>query len=482
MRALSLMEAMTGAFADHGARSLFESEQGEVISYDEALALAPPSLASELERRLVFCLCDNDIGGLAGYFHLLSVNAVPLMLAANLPSQQLQPLLDAYRPAFIWLPAARRAEFPEATALFAYRDYCLIAQEEADYRVHDELALLLSTSGSTGSPKFVRLSQHNVLSNAMAIAQYLELDADEVPITTLAPSYTYGLSILHSHALAGSKIAVSRKTFLERGFWGFLQAVRASSFGGVPYHYEMLRKLRFTGMELPSLRTLTQAGGRMAPELSREFALHCQSRGMRFFTMYGQTEATARMSYLSADKAALKAGSIGAAVPGGEFWLEDERGERLDGAEAEGELVYQGPNVSMGYACGFGDLAAGDERQGVLRTGDVARRDGDGDYYIVGRLKRFLKLFGHRINLQEVEQYLLDAGHVAACAGVDDRLEVYVPQGDASLAKEIKIMLARYLTVTPQSVKVMTGGDLPRNASGKILYSELTPQAWGAQA
>lgn len=478
----SLLETLAGAFADHDARPLFESEEGDVVSYAEALTLARPSLANELARRLVFCLCDNDIGGLAGYFHLLSINAVPLMLAANLPSQQLQSLLDAYRPAFIWLPAVRLEGFPGAKVLFAYRDYCLIAHEEADYRVHDDLALLLSTSGSTGSPKFVRLSQRNVLSNATAIAKYLELDADEVPITTLAPSYTYGLSILHSHALAGSKIAVTRKTFFERGFWGFLQSVRASSFGGVPYHYEMLKKLRFTAMELPSLRTLTQAGGRMAPELSREFALHCQSRGMRFFTMYGQTEATARMSYLSPDKAVLKAGSIGTEVPGGNFWLEDENGERLEGVEAEGELVYQGPNVSMGYACGWEDLAKGDERKSVLRTGDVARRDSDGDYYIVGRLKRFLKLFGHRINLQEVEQYLLDSGHVAACAGIDDRLEVYVPQADAALAKEIKIMLARYLTVTPQSVKVMAAGDLPRNASGKIQYSELKPQAWGIQA
>ncbi|MBN3002811.1 acyl-coenzyme A synthetase/AMP-(fatty) acid ligase [Chromobacterium alkanivorans] len=482
MTTQSLIETLAGAFAQHAARPLFESEEGDVVSYAEVLTLARPSLANELSRRLVFCLCENDIGGLAGYFHLLCVDAVPLMLAANLPSQQLQPLLDAYRPAFIWLPASRLAEFPGAKAVFAYRDYRLIAHEEADYRVHDELALLLSTSGSTGSPKFVRLSRRNVLSNATAIAQYLALNADEVPITTLAPSYTYGLSILHSHALAGGKVAVTRKTFFERGFWSFLQAVRASSFGGVPYHYEMLKKLRFTGMELPCLRTLTQAGGRMAPELSREFALHCQSRGMRFFTMYGQTEATARMSYLAADKAALKAGSIGAAVPGGAFWLEDESGGKLEGAEAEGELVYQGPNVSMGYASGFKDLALGDERKGVLRTGDVARRDGDGDYYIVGRLKRFLKLFGHRINLQEVEQYLLDAGHVAACAGADDRLEVYVPQGDAALAKEIKIMLARYLTVTPQSVKVMAAGNLPRNASGKIQYSELTPQAWEIQA
>lgn len=473
--------SIRGCIENNAERVLFESVEQGIVRYSEVLELGSDSNASELSRRLVFCLCENDLGGLIGYLYLVNVNAVPLMLGAGIHGQQLQQLISAYQPGFIWLPVSRLAEFPGSRVVLTCREYCLISHSDKGYIINESLALLLTTSGSTGSPKFVRLSHQNVLSNAQSIADYLQLTPEEVPITTLPPSYTYGLSIIHSHVLVGSKVAVTKQTFFDRGFWDFLRSVKATSFGGVPYHYEILKKLRFTSMELPSLRTLTQAGGRMGPESTYEYALHCSLHGMRFFTMYGQAEATARMSYLPAERVMDKAGSIGVAVPGGEFWLEDESGNVQEGADAVGELIYKGPNVSMGYAYGYEDLSKGDERQGVLRTGDVARRDADGDYYIVGRLKRFLKLFGHRVNLQDIEQYLLDAGHVVACAGRDDRLEVYLPHGNAESAKAIKTLLVPHLKVSPGAVAVIVIGDLPRNESGKIRYSELTPPSGAIQ-
>ncbi len=469
-------ERLIDVLAAHGIRTLFRDASGQHLFYSEVLQLGRHAAFTHTRRRLVFCLTDNDLNGLAGYLSLLLADAVPLMLAPNVPAEQLRNLLEDYRPSHLWLPALRCDEFKNANPVFTHGDYALLDMGNPDLEIHDDLALLLGTSGSTGSPKFVRLSHGNILSNARSIADYLGLSADDVPITTLPPSYTYGLSIIHSHILVGASIAVTNTTFFDRIFWDFLRTAKATSFSGVPYHYEILKKLRFTRMDLPHLRTLTQAGGRMEPDLTLEYAKHCANRGMRFFTMYGQAEATARMSYLPPDKAIRKAGSIGTAIPGGRFWLEDETGHEIDQDDMPGELVYAGPNVSMGYAVGYKDLARGDEHQGVLRTGDLAKRDAEGDYYIVGRLKRFIKLFGRRTNLLDVEKLLLDAGYVVACSGRDDCLEIYVRQPTVDQAKNIKKQVMDHLQVTVKGVAVYGIEDLPRNDSGKIQYAELTPR------
>ena len=470
-------ESLAQIFTEYASNVLFECADGRKVMYADVLELGGGVALRETTRRLVFCMCENEPGGLAGYLSLLLARAVPFMLNAGLSSAQILPLVDAYRPGFIWLPQSRAAEFSRAQCLLEYDGYSLLWLNSREQQIHNTLALLLSTSGSTGSPKFVRLSHENILSNARSIVQYLQLSPEEVPITTLSPSYTYGLSIIHSHVLMGAKIALTSNTFFDRNFWDFLKTIRATSFGGVPYHYEILKKLGFTKMGLPSLRTLTQAGGRMEAELTREYATHCARQGMRFFTMYGQVEATARVAYLPAEKAVEKSGSIGIAVPGGKLWIENEQGQIQEGAAAAGELVYQGPNVSMGYAQGYEDLGLGDEHRGVLRTGDLARRDADGDYYIVGRLKRFLKLFGQRVNLQDVEDWLAKAGHVVACAGRDDQLEIYLPHGLIEMAKDIKLAVVQHLKVAPSAVKVIAIIDFPRSVTGKIQFTELSSRA-----
>jgi len=404
----------------------------------------------------------------------MACDAVPMLVGSSLSESQLQKLLQAYQPDFVWLPDSRLSEMLEGRPVLSFGGYSLIASGyDKAYAIHNSLALLLTTSGSTGSPKFVRLSHENLMSNAMAISQYLELTPDELPITTLPPSYTYGLSIIHSHILKGASIALTNQTFFNRGFWDFLQATGATSLSGVPYHYEILKKLRFARMDIPSLRTLTQAGGRMNPDSTLEFAMHCRSRGMRYFTMYGQAEATARMSYLHPENAVEKAGSIGRAIPGGSFWLENELGQRLEGPDFDGELVYQGGNVFMGYAERYQDLSKADECKGILKTGDLARRDADGDYYIVGRLKRFLKIFGHRVNLQDVEELISTSGFSVACAGRDDHLDIYLSHEDCAIGQQIKERLVAELKIAPGALRVLGISEIPRSESGKIQYSLL---------
>ena len=188
---------------------------------------------------------------------------------------------------------------------------------EKKYALYDELGLLISTSGSTGSPKLVRQSYLNVMDNARSIAKYLKLDETERPITTLPMNYVYGLSIINSHFLTGAVLLLTDKTLMQKEFWNFFKEAEATSFGGVPYTYEMLDKLRFYNMQLPSLRTMTQAGGKLTPELHEKFAIYAAENNKNFIVMYGAAEATSRMGYLPPDKAIEKKGSMGIPIPGG---------------------------------------------------------------------------------------------------------------------------------------------------------------------
>lgn len=465
-------------FADiaavYGHRPLFRTDDGAEIAVAALTDLAERPAIRACRRRLVMCLSDNDPGGALGYLALLQVGAVPMMVATELPGERVQNLLDRYRPAFVWLPQARVSDVSGADVLLSERGYCLLAMRQATATpVHEALVLLLGTSGSTGSPRFVRLSRDNVLSNALAIQSYLGIGGDDVPVTSLPLTYSYGLSVLHSHLLAGSTIALTGKTLFDRGFWDFMREARVTSFAGVPYHYEMLAKLRFAKMALPDLRVMTQAGGHMDKALVQEFAALCREKDMRFFVMYGQTEATARMAYLSPEKIAAKSGSIGQAIAGGEMWLEDEDGNRIDQPDCSGQIVYRGPNVAMGYAEGQGDLDRDDDWGGVLHTGDLAVRDAEGDFTIVGRLKRMLKLFGNRINLQDVEGGLQAAGHQAVCGGRDDHLDIYLVGATVEVGKQVKAGLVSDLKITPSAIGVFAIDAVPRNEAGKVRYGLL---------
>jgi acyl-CoA synthetase (AMP-forming)/AMP-acid ligase II len=456
----------------YGASTAVIQENSVHITYAELVAAADALKAHLPKRCLVFSVCENSLESVVGYIGFLRARAVPVMLHDSLNTESFDNLLLAYKPSYIWLPREKAKTANWGHEVYHYGNYVLLKTEHVvDYAIHDDLALLLSTSGSTGSPKSVRQSYQNINSNAHAITQYLGITRTDRPITTLPMSYTYALSIINSHLLKGCAIILTSKTLMDKAFWALLKTNEATTFGGVPYVYEMLKKLRFSRMELPSLKVLTQAGGKMNPELAKEFATICEQKGVRFFVMYGQTEATARMSYLPNEHAISKAGSMGIAIPGGEFWLEDDGGSVIAESGTVGELVYKGDNVSMGYAESCRDLCKGDENGGVLRTGDMAKRDADGFYYVVGRKKRFLKLFGNRVNLDEVEHLIKGAGYNCACAGEDDRLRVYTSDKENHAA--IKHLVAERTGIHSSAFDVICVESIPRNEAGKILYSAL---------
>lgn len=447
-------------------------EMGERLTYGELSDFALEIESVVPKRSLVFSLCLNQLGSLAGYTAFLSMNIVPLLLSAHLDRELLQYLLDTYQPNYIWLPKNNDYNFDGTVVLEKY-DYILVEYSEERVKLEENLGLLLTTSGSTGSPKLVRQSYENIEVNAKSIVEYLELDETERAITMLPMNYTYGLSVINSHLLAGARILMTDASYMQKAFWDFFKSQEATSIVGVPYTYEILKKLHFFRMELPSLRYMTQAGGKLLPELHKEFAEYAQNHNLRFYVMYGQTEATARMSYLPYKKSLEKYGSMGIAIPGGSFSLKDIDGKEITEPEKIGELVYRGLNVTLGYAECKADLKKPDERHGVLETGDMAKRDVDGFYYIVGRKKRFLKIYGNRVNMDECERMVQEAfdGIFCACVGSDDHMHMYVTEAEKT--QEVRRFLSEKTGLNMSAFQVDFIEKIPKNDSGKTLYSKL---------
>ncbi len=431
--------------ADFGDRTAIVTADGE-ISYRE-LAVRVERAARRLgpDRRLVLLAASNSVDAVVEYLGALA-GGHPVLLTSD-DEAVVESLTATYDPDVVVRPA--RGRWTERRAGSAHD-------------LHPELALLLSTSGSTGSPKLVRLSYESLRANAESIATYLGIRDTDRAATTLPLHYCYGLSVVNSHLLRGAGLVLTGLSVADACFWELFRRARATSFAGVPYTFTLLDRVGFEAMELPHLRYVTQAGGRMAPDRVRHHAELGRRRGWDLFVMYGQTEATARMAYLPPDRAVTSPSAIGVPVPGGSLRLEPVEG--ADGPDV-GELVYTGPNVMLGYAHGPADLALGRTVR-ELRTGDIARRDADGLFEILGRRSRFVKVFGLRIDLHQVEAGLEADGVTASCVARDDELIVAVEAGRRPGRLE-RTIAARY-GLPARAVRIAELPVLPRLPSGKI--------------
>lgn len=414
------------------------------LTYGE-LGAAVVDAARELgpRRRVVLLEAANDLRTVIGY------------LAA----------LAARHPVLL-VPAGARAQQDELVARY-------VGAAEPD--LHKDLALLLSTSGSTGSPKLVRLSRANLLANARSIADYLRIRPDDRALTSLPLHYCYGLSVLNSHLASGAAVVLTDLSVTDECFWDLAARERATSFAGVPYTFDLLDASGFEERDLPHLRYVTQAGGRMAPATVSRYAELGRRRGWDLFVMYGQTEATARMAYLPPDLAATRPTAVGRPVPGGTFTLAPVPGlEQTPGEPEVGELVYTGANVMMGYADNVADLARGPELT-ELHTGDLARQGPDGLWEITGRLNRHAKVFGLRLDLERLERLLHDTGDTTRLVAVGDCLHAFVDRPRRAAVVHTK--LAGLASLPVGAVRLHPLAALPLTTTGKCDYAALTRQA-----
>lgn len=379
--------------------------EDEALNYAE-LSERTTAVAAELgaTRRLILLAARNTVATVSTYLAALA-GGHPVLLAPG-----------GDDPAAVQTRADLEGRFsPDVVAADGILD---IRRSGSAHRFADELALLAPTSGSTGSPKLVRLSRENLLSNASAIADYLGLSSSDRGITALPMHYCYGLSVVNSHLLNGGGLILTERSITDEAFWTLAEHGGITGFPGVPHSFDLLDAVGGP-QRLPStVRYVTQAGGRLPPERVRALAHAGAEHGFEFFTMYGQTEATARMSFLPPEDAVRAAGSIGRPIPGGSF--------RIDAPDARGvgELVYSGPNVMLGYATTPEDLALG-RTVHELRTGDLARHRDDGYVEIVGRMSRFVKIFGIRIDLDGVQRHLESEGIAARTASSGEELLIF---------------------------------------------------------
>ncbi|MED4350948.1 AMP-binding protein [Schinkia azotoformans] len=429
----------------------------------EKVQMMKDCLPDSSRKRLGLILCQNQAFPIMAYLAALQRQDAVMLLDEKLDEALLLNIVNTYKPDWIF-SVDRKPEFPSS---YKFSDHTFFqiwtnhTNEEMD-SIHPDLAVLLSTSGTTGSAKFVRLSYQNLQANAESIVNYLPITTNERAITTLPMQYSYGLSVINSHLLAQGPLILTDASMLSKEFWSLFHEHNVTSFAGVPYTYQMLQRLRFEKMDLPSLRYFTQAGGRLAPTLVDYFAKCAHDKGVQFFVMYGQTEATARISYVPPERILEKKESIGVPIPNGKLWVDEDTSE----------LLYEGPNVMMGYAETRQDLAKGDELNGLLHTGDLGRVDNGGFFYITGRMKRFIKLFGLRLNLDDIEKRIeQQQGIVVACVGNDDRLLVFLENGD--LLEPVKQDILKVYKLHPSVVKVSAVSKLPRFENGKINYNKL---------
>ncbi|MET9853915.1 AMP-binding protein [Streptomyces sp. NPDC006450] len=459
--------------AAHGDRTAVITADGPV-SYAE-LAVRVDRAARRLgrERRLVLLVAANTVDALVVHLAALAAGHPVLLVPGDHP-EAVQSLIDAYDPDVVARPEGGDVVLDER-------------REVSAHELHPDLALLLSTSGSTGSPKLVRLSHENLQSNAEAIAQYLDIRDTDRAATTLPLHYCYGLSVVHSHLLRGAGLILTDLSVADTCFWELFEAARGTALAGVPYTFDLLDRVGFADMELPHLRYVTQAGGRLAPDRVRHYAALGRAAGWKLFVMYGQTEATARMAYLPPHLAEFRPEAAGIAVPGGSFRLRPladgpDHPDGLHGSdENTGELVYSGPNVMLGYARSPEDLSLGRSVH-ELRTGDIARRSPDGLYEIIGRRSRFAKILGLRIDPGQVEAMLARHGVSALCTGDDEALRIAAVVGDDWDARRIAGRVAQDCGLPARAVHVRVLTALPRLPSGKPDYRavrELTRQAPG---
>lgn len=447
-----------------------ESDAGESVSYGDLLGLVGKVRSSLPRRSLALIFCENTIGCVALTVAMIEAGIVPILIDSRAAENATSEIIARYQPQVI---VASLDKFnPDHDVSLRFLDVgARVVPSSSKVRLHEDLALLLTTSGSTGSPKLVRISYQNLRANIRSVLAYLPILESDCCVTSLPIAYTYGLSNVLIHLHVGARVWVTEHSVAERNFWNVFEVKGVTMLGGVPYTYQLLKRVGMMRRPLPSLRVLTQAGGKMNPELVAEFADYCRDQGKNFFVMYGQTEATARMTYLSDRDIGRKIGSVGVAIDGGRISVLNEEGNQLAPSLVPGEIVFEGPNVAMGYADHESDLLLGNLWNGRLVTGDIGYLDEEGFLYITGRSKRFVKIFGKRVNLDHLEEIINRSGFQAAITGSDDSLVLWTESEEDGMV--VRDRLSQELLIHPSVFSIRQTEEIPRTPAGKVDYSKL---------
>jgi acyl-CoA synthetase (AMP-forming)/AMP-acid ligase II len=435
------------------------------VKYQFHEILLDLSIVEKEDKQLVFLYSSNTVNVLGAYFSFLKSNFTIALLNQELDLNLKIDLEKRYCPSIIIDKTRNEINTYSIVSLSSKVDILhFFYNENNKVNVHSKIKLLLSTSGTTGSPKFVKLSEDNLYQNAISIINYLPIQEEDVVPLNLPIFYSYGLSILHSNALKGVTIVCNVDDVLSKGFWNQFDEYGFTSIAGVPFVYEMLDRIGFRKKQYKTLRYISQAGGNLNEKIKLHFLNYCGSNNIKFYVMYGQTEATARISYVPFNELEKKILSIGKPILNGKLFID----------EITNELVYEGPNIFGGYADGKESLSNWENIK-KLFTGDLAKKDEDGFYFITGRMKRFVKVFGNRVNLDEIETFL--KGKIEdvnfACIGIKDKHIIVFSDSNAIAMEDVKSFITKELKIHSSVIKYKLINDFPLTSNGKINYKAL---------
>ncbi len=420
--------------------------------------IVPFPFIEDAEKKLVFLYLDNSLVSVKILLSFVKSKHLLCLLGNGLQEDLKKQLESIYLPDYIFDNA--RNAIPGSTIVYEQNTFKLFYTKKSVRPLHEDLKILLSTSGTTGSPKFVKLSDSNFINNTESIIDYLPIDHFDNTILNLPIHYSYGLSVLLTNIVRGGKIICSNDTVLSRSFWNVFKEYAINNLAGVPYTYEMLIRLGFLKMTDLQLKYMTQAGGKLEEQTLLLFAEYTRQQGAQFYVMYGQTEATARMSYLPPDKLSDKTTSIGLPIKNGKFSIDP----------SNKELMYTGPNVGSGYAQSVEDLEHCSPLA-KLHTGDLAEVDIDGFYYITGRLKRFIKLFGNRISLDEIEQYLTkEYNGFIGCCGIQDKTLLIFSDKAEVMSDQVRNYVSDKYKTHISAIKYVYLAVIPLTQNHKVNY------------
>ncbi|MFN1219218.1 AMP-binding protein [Chryseobacterium kwangjuense] len=414
-----------------------------------------------VEKGLIFLYNDNQLPSVEVLLNFYGTAHAIAVLGQKLHPEFKERLEAEYRPKYIFDPSREEVEgyelkeFSETVKIFAKKDY------QPEVVIHPEIKILLSTSGTTGVPKLVKLSDENLYQNAISILQYMPIQGTDVVPLNVPINFVYGFSIFTTNCMRAGRIVCTDKDIMQKAFWDEMEEYGYSTLGGVPYLYENLNRIGFFRKDSASLRYMTHTGGVINAELRKTIFNYCHEFEKQFFAQYGQTEAGGRMAYLTTDGLLEEETSIGTPVHGGSFEIDSETDE----------LLFLHSSISGGYANKLEDLATYEQPK-LLRTGDTARRGHNGLYYITGRIKRIMKLFGIRLNLDEVEFILKNEleGNTFVCLNANDKKIIVLYDNKDIDPQIITETIKNKLRINPQYVRTEHIESFPLSQNGKINY------------
>jgi long-subunit acyl-CoA synthetase (AMP-forming) len=419
-------------------------------------------------------LCENSIAPIIYYIFSIKNNCPIMLVDIKTDLTQIKNIINVYKPSFIVGPNkwVEENNIDKHKIIYKILNYSIYKTKYNIFpKINDKLCLLMPTSGSMGSVKFVKISKENITENSNSIIKYLKITSKEKAITNMPFNYSYMLSVINTHIETGASIFVTNESIIQKKFWSDFKENKITSFNGVPYHYDILIKLGLKNIYHDNIKLFTQAGGKMNIKNQKITLDFCKKNKINFITMYGQTEASPRISYLKPKYNTIKIGSIGKPIPKCKMWIEDSKGKKISKINEIGELVVKGRNVCMGYAKNINDLKKPDNNNNLLKTGDLAFVDKDGFFYLTGRKSRIIKIFGKRLSLDEIEERMQKKGISIACKNKKEELYIYYENSQK------KDLITKNITeITKQNIidfKLVLIKKLPRKLNDKIDYQNL---------